>query len=101
GDDIVLDAELKQGLQQLGLLKDVLQLLVELEANPSQKCWPNMHRMSIYSGNPLGETFENEYNGLISQITKTQKMSKQQQQEETGGLIGMMRSFIGYFVGGS
>ncbi|KAF9143018.1 hypothetical protein BG015_000575 [Linnemannia schmuckeri] len=98
------DTELEQSLQHLGLLEDVVLLLKEIDTNnnhsninPGSKCWPNMRRMSIYSGNSLGESLEREYGRLLK--ASEQNTKEKEKEKGGGGLLAGIRSFVGSLVG--
>lgn len=97
------DAGLEKSLKHLGLLEDVILLLKEIDATSNddttttlgRKCWPNMRRMSIYSGNSLGESLDREYERLV-------KVPEQKVKEKGGGgggLFAGIRDLVGSLVG--
>ncbi|KAG0208034.1 hypothetical protein BGX33_006503 [Mortierella sp. NVP41] len=83
------DSELHKSLEHLGLLKDVVMMLeedmTEREPGDTQGCWIDLRRMSIYTGNRLGESLESEYERLL--------VSKQ-----SPGLFAGIRSFVEHLV---
>ncbi|KAK3845660.1 MAG: hypothetical protein J3R72DRAFT_435370 [Linnemannia gamsii] len=92
------DAELEKSLQDLGLLKDVVHLLQELDsiaASPTsagrgERCWPFLRRMAVYSGDRQGETFEKEYERLVGGA----------EEKDGNGLLAGIRSLVGYLAAG-
>lgn len=52
------DAELAKSLEDIGLLRDVKQMLEEMDKDAYDKdeyrCWPHLHRLSIYQDNIFG-----------------------------------------------
>ncbi|KAF9903725.1 hypothetical protein EC991_003419 [Linnemannia zychae] len=95
------DGGLEESLQDLGLLKDVVQLLQELESTPTirgddgTRCWPYMRRMAIYSGNRQGETFKNEYERLLEAVIKTEKAKAEKNERRLfAGIRGLVEGFF-------
>ncbi|KAK3806221.1 MAG: hypothetical protein JOS17DRAFT_767662 [Linnemannia elongata] len=100
------DAELEQSMQHLGLLEDVVLLLKEIDAtsdnntttNLGSKCWPNLKRMSIYSGNSLGESLDRECERLVK-VPERNVKEKVKAKGGGGGLFAGIRDLVGSLVG--
>ncbi|KAF9548682.1 hypothetical protein EC957_005921 [Mortierella hygrophila] len=99
------DTDLEQSLEHLGLLEDVVMLLKEIEATSNNnttptlgnKCWPDMRRMSVYSGNSLGECLDREYERLVR--VPEQKVKERKENGGGGGLFASIRGLVGSLVG--
>lgn len=98
------DVELEQSLRYLGLLEDVVSLLKEIETNnnsynnPGVKCcWPTLWRMSIYSGNKLGERLKDEYERLLD--SAQEEKEKEKKERGGGGLFPGIWSLVGPLIG--
>jgi hypothetical protein len=97
--------ELEQSLQHLGLLEDVFSLLREIGTNNNSSssnagvkcCWPNLKRISIYSGNSLGEGLEGEYERLLGSA-QMENERERERERGGGGLFSGFRSLVGSLV---
>ncbi|KAF9118917.1 hypothetical protein BGW39_000748 [Mortierella sp. 14UC] len=67
GEDVEV---LGKELQNLGLLKDVKQVLEEMDGKEEEgyKCWPQMIRLSIYQEDTFGQNPEAEFKRLLASI---------------------------------
>ncbi|KAH7059958.1 hypothetical protein BKA57DRAFT_498972 [Linnemannia elongata] len=99
------DTEPEQSLRHLGLLEDVVLLLKEIDTTSNNsttttlesKCWPKMKRMSIYSGNILGESLDREYERLVK-VPEQKVKEKEKENGRVGGLFAGIRGLVGSLV---